>query len=221
MIEVKISDKLKEICPNITLGCIQASVKVGSSSESLLKELNKYCEDLTEKISLEDISSLPKIRDTREVYKKLGKSPSKYRVSSEALMRRILQKKGIYKINNIVEINNLISLKSCFSVGSYNVKNIQSPICLTIGEEGEKYKGIGKDLINIESLPVLSDAIGTFGSPTSDSERAMITNDVNEIIMCIYSFSGREDLEKYLKYAKELLEMYADAKSISVKVIEN
>lgn len=219
MIEVKISDELKEVCSSITLGCIQASVKVESSSESLLKEINKYCEELTEKISLEDIASLPRIKDAREVYKKLGKAPSKYRVSSEALMRRILQKKGLYKINNIVEINNLISLKSDFSVGSYNVENIQSPICLTIGEEGQKYKGIGKELINIESLPVLSDAISTFGSPTSDSERAMITNQVNEIIMCIYSFSGKEEVEEYLNYAKELLEMYADAKNISVKVI--
>lgn len=220
MIEVKISDKIKEVCPNITLGCIQASVKVKGSSEDLLKEIDEYCEELTKKMSLEDIASLPRIKDAREVYKKLGKAPSKYRVSSEALMRRALQKKGIYKINNIVEINNLISLKSDFSVGSYNVENIQSPICLTVGEEGEKYKGIGKELINIENLPVLSDSISTFGSPTSDSERAMITNEVNEIIMCIYSFSGKDEVESYLNYAKELLEKYGDAKNISIRVIE-
>lgn len=220
MIEVKISEKIKEVCPNIVLGCIKASVKVESSSESLLKEINEYCENLTNKISLEDIANLPRIKDARDVYKKLGKAPSKYRVSSEALMRRILQKKGIYKINNIVDINNLISLKSNFSVGSYNVKNIQSPIYLTVGEEGEKYKGIGKDLINIENLPVLSDSISTFGSPTSDSERAMITNDANEIIMCIYSFSGKDEVISYLNYGKELLEKYGNAKNISIKVIE-
>lgn len=220
MIEVKISDKIKEICPKVTLGCIQASVEVKSSSEGLLKEIEQYCEELSKKISLEDIASLPKIRDSREVYKKLGKAPSKYRVSSEALMRRVLQKKGLYKINNIVEINNLISLKSDFSVGSYNVENIQSPICLTVGKEGESYKGIGKELINIENLPVLSDSISTFGSPTSDSERAMITNDAKEIIMCIYSFSGKDELEGYLNYAKELLEKYADAKNILIKLIQ-
>lgn len=38
----------------------------------------------------------------------------------------------------IVEINNLISIKSVFSVGSYNLKNIKSPICLTVGEEAKK-----------------------------------------------------------------------------------
>lgn len=220
MIEVKIADKLKEVCPNIVLGCIQAKVKVEKSNKSLLKEINQYCDELSEKISLEDIATLPRISDARNVYRKLGKAPSKYRVSSEALMRRVLQKKGLYQINNIVEINNLISLKSDFSVGSYNINNIQSPICLTIGEEGQKYKGIGKELINIENLPVLSDSISTFGSPTSDSERAMITNNVDEIVMCIYSFSGKEEVEDYLNYAKELLETYADATNISIKVVE-
>lgn len=219
MMDIKISNKLKEVCPSVTLGCIKASVKVKNSSESLLKEIDKFCDALIKQISLEEIASLPRIKDAREVYKSLGKAPSKYRVSSEALMRRILQKKGIYKINNIVEINNLISLKSHFSVGSYNVSNIQAPICLTVGEEGQKYKGIGKELINIENLPVLSDDISTFGSPTSDSERAMITNEVEEIIMCIYSFSGSEELEEYLNYAKELLETYAEGKNISLKII--
>ena len=220
MIEIRISEKIKEVCPQTTLGCIQASVKVESSSKELLEEIDKYAKELSKKISLEDIASLPRIHDSREVYKKLGKAPSKYRVSSEALMRRILQNKGLYKINNIVEINNLVSLKSDFSVGSYNVKNIKSPICLTVGEEGQKYKGIGKDFINIGNLPELSDEISVFGSPTSDSERAMITSDVDEILMCIYSFSGKEMLEEYLNYAKELLQTYADAKNVLINIVE-
>lgn len=220
MIEIQITDKIKEVCPQATLGCIQAKVNVKESSDELLKELEVLSTQVTEKMILEDVASLPRIHDSREVYKKLGKAPSKYRVSSEALLRRILQKKGLYKINNIVEINNIISIKSHFSVGSYNVKNIKSPIYLTVGEEGQKYKGIGKDLINIENLPVLCDEISTFGSPTSDSERAMITNNVEEIIMCIYSFSGEEELENYLEEAKSLLIKYADATDISIKVVK-
>ncbi len=220
MIDVKISEKLKKVCPILTLGCIKANVKVEISSEELLKEINDCCDELNEKISLESIASLPRIKDAREVYKKLGKAPSKYRVSSEALMRRVLQKKGIYKINNIVEINNLISLKSGFSVGSYNIKNIQAPIVLKVGEEGEKYKGIGKELINIGNLPVLTDGISAFGSPTSDSERAMITKDANEIVMFIYSFSGKNEVLNYLNYGKELLEKYSGATDISIKLID-
>lgn len=220
MIDIVICEELKKICPEITLGCIQAHVDVEISSGSLLREINDYCEILKEEIAIEDLSTSPRINAGREVYKKLGKVPSKYRLSSEALVRRILQGKGIYKVNNIVDINNLISIKSKFSVGSYNVNNLHSPIYLMIGKEGNQYKGIGKEIINIENLPVLTDSSGCFGSPTSDSERTMITNDAREVLMCMYSFSGKTDMEEYLEYGKELLEKYAKGKDIKIKIIE-
>lgn len=219
MIEIIIGEELQKVCPEMTLGCIQAHVKVESSSNDLWQEINSCCDGLKSEIRIEDLASLLRIKDGREVYKKLGKVPSKYRLSSEALIRRILQGKGVYKINNIVEINNLISLKSKFPIGSYNIANLYSPISLVIGKEGQQYKGIGKEFINIENLPVLTDSMGSFGSPTSDSERAMITTDVSEIVMCIFSFSGRTDVKEYLQYAKELLERYANGKNIETKII--
>ncbi|WP_238883906.1 B3/4 domain-containing protein [Clostridium sp. YIM B02551] len=220
MIEVKISEELKKICPEVKLGCIEAQVNVQSSDDGLWKEINYYCEVLNKEIKIEDLASLSRIKDGRETYKKLGKVPSKYRLSSEALLRRILQGKGMYKVNNIVDINNLISIKSKFPVGSYNIKNLHSPINLVIGKEGEQYKGIGKENINIANLPVLADSLGSFGSPTSDSERAMITDNVSEILICIFCFSGKTNMEEYLEYGKDLLERYANGRDINTKVIE-
>ena len=43
------------------------------------------------------------------------------------------------------------------------------------GRAGETYKGIGKYDLNLEGLPVFCDAVGPHGSPTSDSERTMVT----------------------------------------------
>ncbi|OOM75429.1 B3/4 domain protein [Clostridium puniceum] len=220
MIDISICEELKKVCPQMTLGCIQAHVTVENSSDSLLKEINNYCDLLKKEIHIEALSTLPRIKAGREVYKKLGKAPSKYRLSSEALIRRILQGKDIYKINNIVDINNLISLQSKFPVGSYDIKNLHSPILLMIGKEGEQYKGIGKELINIDNLPVLTDSISSFGSPTSDSERAMITYNVNEILICVYSFSGKTDIETFLKYGIKLLEKHAAGSDIEAQIIE-
>lgn len=220
MIDISICKELKKVCPEITLGCIQAHVTVENSSNNLSKEIDDYCTVLKDEINIEELSNLPQIKDGRDVYKKLGKAPSKYRLSSEALIRRVLQGKDLYKINNIVDINNLISLKSKFPVGSYNIDHLHSPISLMIGKEGEQYKGIGKDLLNIGNLPVLTDSISGFGSPTSDSERAMITSNVNEILICIYSFSDKTDIETFLKYGIELLEKFANGKDIKTEIIE-
>ena len=58
----------------------------------------------------------------------MGKEPSRYRVSSEALIRRILQGKGLYRINNVVDTNNLISIETGYSVGSYDLENLHGNI---------------------------------------------------------------------------------------------
>ncbi len=64
----------------------------------------------------------------------------------------------MYQINSVVDINNLVSLESLNPAGTYDLEKITPPIELRIGAAGESYKGIGKDLINIESLPVFADA---------------------------------------------------------------
>lgn len=220
MIDIAICKELKEACPKVTLGCIEATVNTENSTNDLLEEINNYCDILKNEINIEELSSIPRIKDGREAYKSLGKSPSKYRLSSEALIRRILQGKGLYKINNIVDINNLISIKSKFPIGSYNIDNLSSPVLLTVGAEGAQYKGIGKDLINVSNLPILTDSIGYFGSATSDSERALITNDAKKILMCIYSFSGKDNLEIILEYGAELLKKYACGTNIETQIME-
>lgn len=219
MIDIKISEELKKTCPQMTLGCIQANVYVENGSDELWKEINSYCDILKKEIQIEELAKASKINDGREVYKKLGKVPSKYRLSSEALIRRVLQGKGVYKINNVVDINNLISLKSLYSVGSYDIDKLKQPVILAIGREGDSYKGIGKGIINVENIPAFCDQMGNFGSPTSDSERAMIKEETTNIIMNVISFSGSEDIEKYMEFAKEKLEKYAQATKVECKII--
>lgn len=220
MIDIKISQEIKDKCPNIRLGVIKATVQVNNSCDSLLNEIDSYCDLLKNNLKLEELTTDLRIKEGREAYKSLGKSPSKYRLSSEALLRRVLQGKGLYRVNNIVDINNLISIKSKFPVGSYDLNNISSSLVLDIAKEGEKYEGIGKDFINIKSLPVLVDQQGAFGSPTSDSKRAMIKDTSKKIIMCIYSFSGEEGLESCLEYAKNLLEKHAEGSNFEIKIIK-
>lgn len=103
------------------------------------------------------VNEIPNIKESRMAYKAFGKDPSRLRVSSEALIRRIRAwGKGLYEVNTVVDVNNLISIESGFSVGSYDTANIEEELVFRVGREGETYKGIGKEEINIESLPGVS-----------------------------------------------------------------
>jgi len=118
-----------------------------------------------------------------------------------------------------VDINNLVSLESLNPAGTYDVERITPPIELRVGAAGESYKGIGKDLVNIESLPVFADVGGAFGSPTSDSERAMVTLETRKILMVIFSFTGPEGLERWVERASELLGRYSGGEEIETFLV--
>ncbi len=220
MINLKISSELKEaLGEKMVIGCIQAEVTVRENVETLWEEIDRACEDIAKDNNLQDVLSIRNIKISREVYKKLGKDPSRYRVSSESLARRIVKGKGLYRVNNVVDINNLISIISFWSVCTYDCEAIGNDVLLRIGKEGERYEGIGRGDINIACIPVFQDETGNFGSTTSDSVRAMVTEKTKSIFMNIVSFDGEENMDAYLKYSEELLAKYADAKNIEKIII--
>lgn len=217
--EVQIDRQLKEDC-NVNLGCIFYQTNVIKTNRELWAYIeNELIDSIKKTFTLENLTQQINIKASREAYKVLGKEPSRYRVSSEALIRRILQGKSLYRINNVVDTNNLISIETGYSVGSYDLRNLQGSINFRIGKEEEKYQGIGKEMINIEKLPVFADNLGAYGSPTSDSTRAMITEKSKEILTVLISFNGIEGLEKSVDVAKKYLTKYANAENISSIIV--
>jgi DNA/RNA-binding domain of Phe-tRNA-synthetase-like protein len=219
MVNIEVSKTLKEKWQDTAIGCIECDVKVTEFNEELWKVITEKSKEIQDKFELKDVLEIENIKASRNAYKKLGKDPSRYRLSSESLLRRIVKGNELYKVNNVVDINNLVSLETCNSVGSYDLDKVDTDICLTVGMEGETYEGIGRGVINLESLPVFEDKDGKFGSTTSDSPRAMITENSKHILMNIISFNGADKLNEYIDYAKELLEKYADATNIETKIV--
>ena len=220
MLDIKISEELKSKWNNIAIASLQADIVVKPSDEDLIKKLDTVCNDFAANHIVEDIAKLKIIADSRKAYKTLGKDPARYRLSSEALLRRIVKEKGIYKINNIVDINNLMSIKSYYSICAFDISKLEPPIKFTIGTKEDEYYGIGRGLLNIENLPVFEDQISKFGSPTSDSERVKVTNETKSISMNIISFSGNVNLDSYLNELKENLIQFANAQNIEQTIIQ-
>ncbi|MBI5750145.1 MAG: hypothetical protein HZA00_13590 [Nitrospinae bacterium] len=216
--DISIDQKLKAASPNLTLGVVCSSVTVSKYDSSLWREIEHQSVKINSQINIEAISDILQFKELRSLYRSLGKDPTRYRGSAEALIRRVLQGKGLYKINTIVDINNLVSLETFHSVGSYNLAKLNPPITFRIGKLGESYKGIGKDNINIADLPVFADQLGPFGSPTSDSERAMVIPDTKQIMMMIISCTGLQNLSKQLHRVANLLSMYAHAPKEKIQI---
>ena len=156
LVAVKIDETLKERCPDAALGLLQAKVAVAPDPEEFLALLNGKIAELSE-VELSQANKRDKIQTTRKAYKALGKEPNRYRSSAEAMCRRIAKERGLYYINNVVDINNYLSIKSGYSMGTYDLAKTKGDILWMRAPEGTAYRGIGKDVLNIEFLPVLFD----------------------------------------------------------------
>lgn len=207
---LSIDDSIKKAWPDTCLGCLTWSAAVKSSSPEFWQYFGEHtARKLEQELAQTPLPGLPGIGEARAAYKAFGVDTGKHRVSSEALYRRLRQGKALYRINSVVDANNLVSLESGFSLGSYDAANLGESVTFRLGRPGEFYEGIGKAAIALENMPLLADAAGPFGGPSSDSTRAMITPDTTRGFTIIYSFSGREALRAALELTVERFSRFA------------
>jgi DNA/RNA-binding domain of Phe-tRNA-synthetase-like protein len=113
----------------------------------------------------------------RALYRRFGLDPTRHRPSSEALLRRVLQGKGLPRVNSLVDVANVVSLRLQVPVGLYDLARVEGPLTLRLGLPGESYAGIRKEVVNVEGRLCVSDSLGPCGNPSADSARTMITTD--------------------------------------------
>lgn len=219
MLDIMIELLLKRKHHASVLGCLHGKITVGPSPAALQQTLDESCKTIQTSLQIPDIAKQQRIEDTRIAYKACGKDPVRYRNSCEAMMRRCINGKGLYRVNNVVDINNLVSLQTGFSIGLYDMANVNGPLTWTVSPEGASYDGIGRDALNIEHLPALSDDAGFFGNPTSDSSRTMITEATEEILLCVFSFSGPEGLDEILIQTEDLLVRFCSGRNFERRII--
>jgi DNA/RNA-binding domain of Phe-tRNA-synthetase-like protein len=123
----------------------------------------------------------------RAMYRRIGLDPTKTRPSSEALLRRVRKGEHLPRINTLVDICNWCSLEFQLPYGLYDVSALQPPVVLRIGQEGESYPGIRKDVVNVADRLTLVDRAGPFGNPTSDSARTMVTEATSAVLTVVFA----------------------------------
>lgn len=177
-----------ELCGRVRLGILTLDgLIVSAENPDLVAEVDTLCADLRTRYGGAKSAEVPGAADARTLYKSLGLDPTKIRPSNEALLRRALKGEPLYRINTLVDALNLCSLRAQLPFGLYDLDQVAPPVVLRRGLAGESYEGIRKGLVNAEGRPVLADAQGPFGNPTSDSARTMITLGARRVLVVVYA----------------------------------
>ena len=220
MINVSIDPRILAVCPHIQIGLLSAEVVNSETPDALWQEIEDEAAKIASNYQLLEINQRPAIAATRKLYKTMGKDPGRYRVSSEALCRRIIRGLGLYRLTSLIDIVNLVSIKSGYAISGLDAsKLVGDTLAMGVGEKDEQYCAIGRGYLNIDGLPVYRDAKGGVATPTSDEERTKFTLETTKVQININAFAPEMPLDEALSWTALLLEKYAQATNIETKVI--
>ena len=216
---LSIQDEIRDLFPDIRIGMLTGQVINRESDPHLFEEIELVSAGLRQKHSFETIREIPPVESAKNAYRMLGKDPNRYRISAEAMIRRIVKGQSLYQINTVVDCLNLVSIRSGVTIGGFDLDYVQHPLELSVGQEDEEFEAIGRGLLNIHRLPVYRDSEGAIGSPTSDCTRTMLRLSTQHFLMIITDFFGQNFVEPVIEDLQKTLGRYADGKSFDYQLL--
>jgi DNA/RNA-binding domain of Phe-tRNA-synthetase-like protein len=197
------SDAVRSQCIPLRIALVEFSnLAIYKSSTELDIEFDKAVKEILDGFSLESLSSDKAVRNVRDLFKKFGVDPTKWRPSSEAMIRRILKDKGLFRINSLVDINNIVSIRYRLPIGLYDMDKVDGMLTVDIGREGDMFTGLTGREYNAGEKPVVMDSRGIIGSPIVDSDRSKITLETSKALAVIFT-NQEEQFEHSLDAGKE------------------
>jgi DNA/RNA-binding domain of Phe-tRNA-synthetase-like protein len=203
-----INSDIKELIPSFSVIAYEITFdddfNALTKSELVDKYLEKMYLEYPSLYNYELITQIPKLKNTRDGYKKMGKDPSHTRPACEALLRRIVKGNKLYRLGDVIDVGNILSVLTLRSVCVVDLDKIVGDVVIRLGTKEDIYEGINRGLINVTNIPVYTDNVGPFGCPTSDTLRTCVTNTTKKVLVMIICFDESEkDVDE-----KSLINLY-------------
>ncbi len=212
--------KFKFNVSNVKFGYVLIKDLKITKKYDLSKEEKKIFSEVKKKFTLETLSEDMIIDSFRKLYWSFNMDPTKDRVSSEALIRRILKGENLWKVNNVVDALNLVSAMSKLPTGYLDYDSLVGEIVVRQAEKGEEFIKIGgkKRKCKGNEICVADDVkIIDYGYATSDSDLTKVTEKTKKLLLLIYATSDVSDahLKKAMDDSKKMLKKVTKFKVIS------
>jgi len=190
-------------------------LKVGKSTSSFEEYEQEIFNTIRSKMTLEDAKDDPLFRSYRDLYWTFGMDPTKLRVSSEAVLRRVLKGLNLWRISDIVDIINLASAYHKIPIGLVDASKLEGDLVIRIAHKGEVFQRIGGKTITCRGREIVvadEKNIVCFGYATHDSERTMITRDTRNALVLLYGAEAvtRTVMEDALKITLDMIDRWLE-----------
>lgn len=145
----------------------------------------------------------PTVAALRRLFKAAGCDPSRYRPSSEALLRRLIRGDDMPAIHPLVDLNNCLSAELAVPCCVMRPGTFGERLRLRSGEEGESYISL-RGPFKLQGKPVLSDENGPLDTPITGNSKVKVEADTREAWLVAYLPSETLDRERVVAVLERL-----------------
>lgn len=219
---IQIDSALLKQLPQLCLGIIAyRNCAISRSPQMFRGRFNLFQEQVRLQYEGKEIAEIPPIASWRQAFRQLGVSPSRYRPSAEALLRRVIKGQGISEINSGVDVNNLFSLQHLLPIGIYDQNFIDGSITCGIGDENEAFEALNGRQVSMTGKLLLRDTQGPFGSPYVDSQRTAVTENTTNCLQVLFIIQDEHspDIMPLLQEIGSLFTHINGGETVEMKII--
>jgi DNA/RNA-binding domain of Phe-tRNA-synthetase-like protein len=159
----------------------------GSGTDELAALSSAVC--ARERADASELPSRPAVARMRSLFRAAGTDPTRYRPSSEALLRRIRKGEDIPAIHPFVDLNNCLSAELAVPCCVMTDGTFEAPFVFRAGRAGEAYESL-RGPFNLEGKPLLCDAHGPLDSPITGNVKVKVSGETTSAWYVAYLPAG-------------------------------
>lgn len=138
-----------------------------------------------ERLTPESLPVSPAVKAMRRLFRAAGCDPTRYRPSSEALLRRIVRGEEIPAIHPLVDLSNTLAAELAVPCCVMSEGTFVPPLVFRAGRPGESYVSL-RGPFNLEGKPLLCDVHGPLDCPITGNEKVKVTTGTRRAWLVVY-----------------------------------
>jgi len=162
----------------------------GGGREALALRGRRFAAGLRATTTTATLADDPAVAAMRRLFRAAGTDPTRYRPSSEALLRRLVKGEELPAIHPLVDLNNQLSVELRVPCCVLRHGSFAFPVVLRAGREEESLDAMRGPLA-LAGKPLLEDAAGPFGTPITDGHRVKVLPETARAWLVAYLPAGR------------------------------
>lgn len=212
----RISVKFETSTPGMSIVVIEIdNLNLTKSSTAFEEYEQSLFQQIRSNNELDDLGSEPLIKSYRSLHWTYGMDPTKKRVSSEAVLRRVLKGENLWRISSLVDVVNLASAYHKIPIGLIDAAKTSGQLTLRQARQGEVFVRIGREELECRGRElVLADDAGIicYGFAIHDSDRTKVTKQSKHVLLLLYGSptATRNIMEDATAFTLNMVKQWVD-----------